>query len=132
MNSLAVILFLGIFQFSNPIVFKSTIPQGMIDAINQGNSKKLSQFFDDNIEINILSRYINIYSKTQAERIMFEFFKSNNPTQFKIIKENGTANSIIALGEFNSFTGNYRIFLTMKKEKGQNYIQAFNVIERTM
>ena len=129
LHSVTFILWIWNFLYLNPVPLKSNIPQGMIDAINQGNSIKLSQFFDENIELKILSHYPNIYSKTQAERIMYEFFKTNNPTQFNIIIENGIDNRTVALGNFNSFTGNYRIFFTMKKERGQNYIQQIKIIE---
>ncbi len=60
----------------SPYIFSQNqgeIPNGISQALKTGNSKELVKYFNDNVEMVILDEE-GIYSKTQAEMILKDFF----------------------------------------------------------
>ena len=55
------------------------VPDEIFSAIKAGNSKVLAKYFNSNVELVILDKD-GVYSKTQAELIVREFFAKNIPS----------------------------------------------------
>jgi hypothetical protein len=64
------------------------VPDGIFSAMKAGNSKELSKFFNANIELVILDKE-GVYSKTQSEIILRDFFNKNIPNNYIKLHEGG-------------------------------------------
>lgn len=85
--------------------------------IRMGDAEKLSAWFDDNLEISIISNTSDS-SKNQAKQILKSFFESYSPREFNISHTAGRANMKYALGRLNAGGENFEvtIFVSFKKE----------------
>lgn len=69
--------------------------------LGQGDAEKLSVWFDDNLEITIMST-TNDSSKNQAKQILKAFFDNHTPRSFEIRHTASRSNSKYALGFLNA------------------------------
>jgi len=86
--------------------FDVFIPIGKYMA--QGDADKLSAWFDDNLEIAVVSQ-ANSASKAQARQILKTFFESNTPRSFDISHTAGKDNMKYALGTLKAGGENYSV-----------------------
>lgn len=96
------------------------------EAIKTGDTEKLSEFFNENIEIKILEEE-NVYSKSQANLILKSFFKENTPQKFTISHKGGQESAKFAIGNLETSNGNFRLQFFLKKNGDKLYIQKFTV-----
>ena len=123
-KSSIIITIVSLFLFSFSYQ-QSNLPDELFNAIRAGNAKELSNFFNSNIELNILERE-GVYSKLQAEQIIKEFFRKNVPNRFVKNHEGGKDGSKYGIGTLNASTGQYRVsFFMMKTGKGEYLIHKF-------
>lgn len=113
------ILSVWILLFSFIPVFSQAITDEIITAIEAGNSKQLSGYFHETIELKMFEE-VYLVSKPQAERILEKFFEENKPGAF-IVNFNGSRQgSKYGLGSLITGKGFFRInmyFMEKKKEK---------------
>lgn len=102
------------------------IPNDIAIAFKVGTAKELSRFFNDNLELAVGDKE-DIYSKSQAERIMDDFFIKNPPKNFKFIHEGGKEDAQYAIGRLETFNGNYRIYILLKPSEGRLLIHQLRV-----
>lgn len=69
--------------------------------LGQGDAERLSVWFDDNLEITIMST-TNDSSKKQAKQILKAFFANHTPRSFEISHTASRSNSKYALGFLNA------------------------------
>src|SRR5665648_478604 len=81
-----IFLLFGFFVLTN--VSFAQIPDEIVISIQSGNDAKLAEFFNENVEL-VVETHDDVYSKSQAQQIVAEFFKSNKPKQFSIIHQGG-------------------------------------------
>jgi hypothetical protein len=111
--------------------FISPSKQEMNERINKtitnGNSKELSVYFHEKIELKVVNKE-NIYSKHQAEKIIEEFFRQFPPNQFIEIKNNSSkqAKQFVS-GRYLSGKTKFRISYLLKKIDEQFYITQFRI-----
>ncbi len=74
--------------------------------LGNGDAERLSAWFDDNLEITIMST-TNDSSKNQAKQILKAFFDNHTPRSFEIRHTASRSNSKYALGFLNG--GRYKI-----------------------
>jgi hypothetical protein len=111
-----------LFSFS---IQHSNLPEGLFNAIRDGNSKELANYFNANIELNILEKE-GVYSKLQAEQIIKEFFYKNTPNRFVKNHEGVKDDSKFGIGTLTTSTGQYRIsFFMLKTSNGEYLIHKF-------
>ena len=123
-QSTFVITLVSLFLFSFSFQ-QSSLPEGLFNAIKAGNAKELSNFFNANVELNILERE-GVYSKLQAEQIIKEFFRKNIPNRFVKNHEGGKEGSKYGIGTLSASTGQYRVsFFMMKTGNGEYLIHKF-------
>ncbi len=89
------------------------LPEGAVNAMKSGNASELVKYFNSSIELDILGKDA-IYSKSQAEAIMKDFFSKYPPSAFVIKFEGGRDNSQYAVGTLSSDKGNFRVNFLIK------------------
>jgi hypothetical protein len=85
----------------------------------QGNADNLSAWFDDNLEIAVVSKGSNA-SKAQAKQIVKTFFESYSPRSFEVNHTAGRDNMKYALGTLKAGGENFSVTIFVSS-KGKSY-----------
>ncbi len=94
--------------------------------IQMGDSEKLSAWFANNLELDILGS-VSACSKVQATQIMKDFFVNHTPKTFSIVHKSGKAPLTYAIGSLSAGGEKFRVTLfVMTQEKG-NQIQQLRI-----
>ncbi|MDP3642221.1 MAG: DUF4783 domain-containing protein [Bacteroidota bacterium] len=102
------------------------IPDEIVTCIQNGNDAGLANFFNENVEL-VVERHDNVYSKSQAQQIVAEFFKSNKPKQFSIIHQGGKDEARYAIGSLTTNTGTFRVYFLLKNKNNNPYIHQLRI-----
>ncbi len=124
-TTLAFILALG-FSFTLFAQSSSTISPDIVNATKDGSAADLAEFFNDNIEL-VIPQKSGIFSKSQAEMVLKDFFAQNPPDDFKIIHEGSRQNASFAIGNYSSGTTVFRIYFLTKKVNGNLLIHQLRI-----
>lgn len=120
-----MLVFTAVF-FNICVKAQSEIPSQITTALNSGDAALLSQYFNNSIELTLFDKE-NIYSKTQAEMILRDFFSKNKPTQFKVVHQGGKENSKYAIGNLVCGTISYRVTFLIKTENNNAFIHQLRI-----
>lgn len=102
------------------------IPDEIVTSIQNGNDASLANFFNENVELVVLT-HDDVYSKSQAQQIVAEFFKSNKPKQFSIIHQGGKEGARYAIGNLTTNTGTFRVYFLLKNKNNNSYIHQLRI-----
>lgn len=102
------------------------IPDGIILSIKSGDGKKLSNYFNDNIELVILEKD-DVYSKSQAEQIVKDFFRNHKPTAFSILHKGGKKGAQYVIGTLKNGKGSYRVYFLLKERNNKTFIHQLRI-----
>jgi len=102
------------------------IPDEIILSIQNGNDAALAEFFNENVEL-VVQTHDDVYSKSQAQQIVAEFFKSNKPKQFTIIHQGGKDSPRYAIGSLTTVTGTFRVYFLLKNKNNKFYIHQLKI-----
>ena len=116
-------LIFSIAIFSNQLM--AEVPNEILQSLKTGNSKTLSSYFNQNIEMVVLEND-NVYSKAQAEQIVNKFFDNNSPESFSVIHEGGKEDQYV-IGNLVTNKGTFRVTFLLKKNNGKDYIHLFRI-----
>lgn len=94
--------------------------------IQTGDYEKLSAWFADNLELDILGA-INNCTRNQAKLIMKNFFANNTPKKFTIIHKSGKAPMKYAVGSLTAGGENFRIILYVKSTEESNKLEQIKI-----
>ena len=96
-------------------------------ALQSGNSSNLAKYFDGNVEVTILNTEA-VYSKSQAEMVIKNFFSGNSPRAYKVV-HNGDSGSgaKFQIGELTTSGGTYRTYVYAKEKMGTMLIQEIRI-----
>ena len=99
-------------------VLGQTVPEGLVEAMGQGDASAMSEYFHQSLELSILEEDYET-SKNQATRIMESFFKKHSPTGFSVSFEGTKEQSKYAIGTLSTKEGTFRVnlFFIHKDEK---------------
>ncbi len=127
-NYKKVLLVLIIFFIGTSFTYNEVrVPDGVIEAIKTGNSKKLANYFNSSINLVILESN-GVYTKKQSEIILGDFFEDNKPSGFQIIHEGEQLTSSFVIGRLKSYSGMvFRVYFLMQQFNGQNVIIEFKI-----
>jgi hypothetical protein len=90
-----------------------------VELIKQGNVNELAKSFSSTIELTVLERE-NVYSAVQAEGVLTDFFKNNQPKSVKILHRIASnPNYRFAVLILTTNNGVYRISLSLKNVNGR-------------
>jgi len=102
------------------------IPEEILTSLKNGDSKTLSEYFNQNVELVVLEND-NVYSKAQAQQIVNRFFDQNTPESFTIIHQGGKEGAKYVIGNLKTNTGSFRIYFLLKTNDGKNYIHQLRI-----
>jgi hypothetical protein len=104
------------------------VPDEIIQSLKSGDSKTLSAYFNDNVELVVLEND-NIYSKAQAQQIVTKFFNSNKPEGFNIIHQSSAEGAQLVIGNLVTNNGSFRVYFGLRKNAGKDYIFQLRIGE---
>jgi hypothetical protein len=102
------------------------VPDDIVVSFQTGNDATLAAFFNDNVEL-VVGTHDDVYSKSQAQQIVAEFFKSNKPRQFSIIHQGGKDDARYAIGSLTTASGTYRVYFLLKNKNNNSYIHQLRI-----
>lgn len=102
------------------------IPDEIVSSIQNGNDVVLASYFNENVEL-VVESHDDVYSKSQAQQIVAEFFKSNKPRQFSIIHQGGKEDARYAIGSLTTATGTFRVYFLLKSKNNNSYIHQLRI-----
>ena len=105
------------------------IPNNIIVALQTGNAKLLSGFFNSNVELVVLDND-NVYSKAQAQQIVNNFFNNFAPVKenaFDVIHNSGKEDAKYVIGKLKTEKGDFRVYFLLKKNSGKEYIHQLRI-----
>ncbi len=117
---------LAIAFFALATVSFAQIPDEIVTSIQTGNDVSLAAFFNDNVEL-VVEAHDDVYSKSQAQQIVAEFFKSNKPKQFSIIHQGGKEDARYAIGSLTTASGTFRVYFLLKNRNNNSYIHQLRI-----
>lgn len=99
-------------------------------ALKSGNASELAKYFQSNVELNTTGSS-NSFSKTQAEQVLTNFFRSKSVKSFSIVHQ-GTSpeGSKYMIGNMATTGGNYRVYLYAKQSGSALGIQEIRFEEQ--
>ena len=119
-----LLIFIGFIALPN--FLQAQIPDEIIASLKNGDSKMLSEYFNQNVELVVLEND-NVYSKAQAQQIVSKFFSNNTPESFNVIHEGGKEGAKYVIGNLKANTGNFRVYFLLKSNEGKNYIHQLRI-----
>ncbi len=124
LNLKLISLLFGFFVLTT--VSFAQIPDEIVISIQTGNDAKLAEFFNENVEL-VVQTHDDVYSKSQAQQIVAEFFKSNKPKLFSIIHQGGKEGARYAIGSLTTNTGTFRVYFLLKNKNNNSYIHQLRI-----
>jgi|SRR5690606_30910443 len=94
-------------------------------ALHLGDVTNIARYFENLVEVSI-SNEQSTYSKTQAERVLDNFFTKNKVRDF-VVKHKGnseSSNLLFLIGDLSTDKGEYRVYLMFKKKRDNSYTLA--------
>ena len=119
-------LFLGFTFLFTSLNTSAQVPDKIILSLQNGNSKVLAGYFNDNVELVVLDND-NVYSKAQAKQIVANFFNRFTPESFNIIHQGGKEGSKYVIGNLKTNNGNFRVYFLLKTNDGKDYIHQLRI-----
>lgn len=99
-------------------------------AINSGDVETLSKYFDENVEVAVMDNE-DVYDKSQAKKVIGDFFSKNKPKSFNSVHE-GTSkgkDSQYLIGNLVAGGASFRVYLYMKVSGSDVVIQELRFDE---
>ena len=114
------------FSLTSQAQSNKAISSDIVNATRNGDAKKLSEYFNENIEL-VLPQKSGIFSRSQAEMVLKEFFAQNPPNGFRIIHEGSRQNASFAIGNYTSGKEVFRIYYLTKKINNKLFIHQLRI-----
>jgi len=95
----------------------------LANAIRYGRVADISRFMDNVVPITINNTQ-SIYSHTQAEMVLKDFFSKNPPSDFIVSNSgSGGGNSMFTIGDLITASGKYSVYIQLKSKDGSYMLQ---------
>ncbi len=107
-----------------------TVPENLSNALKQGNSSDLAIYFSSSLELVINEEenlYEDICSKTQAERIIQNFFAKNKPKDFNILHEGSRGDLVYATGKLTTLSKTFNVTFLIRIKGGKEIINQLRI-----
>jgi hypothetical protein len=104
----------------------AALPNGTIMAVKNADAEKLSNSFNEQIEI-ILPNKTGIYSRKQAEMVIKDFFNQHSVVEFQLIHQGKKDNASYAIANYHASSGRFRITFLTKNKSGKIYIHQIRI-----
>ena len=122
---------LYLFVLIVPLFFTFATPADVIDRtaelLKDGNAHELAATFSSSLEITILGKD-NLYSNTQAEQALAEFFKRCQPHSAKVLHRiTSNAHYQYAVIILATSNGTYRTCISLKSVNGKFEVNELRI-----
>ena len=97
----------------------------MVNAFKEGSADKIARYFIDNVDLSIDGKE-DLYSKSQAEQILKNFFVAHKPKDFKIIHKGTSGQSEYFIGELIA-DKEFKVTLNSKNVSGVKKITSLTI-----
>jgi len=116
MKKMLTCIFAGIFFFIQAVGQPEI--EDVAKALQAGEVSYMARHLDNLVEISIANEQ-STYSKTQAERVLDNFFSKNQVKEFSVRHQGGNTsdNAIFVIGDLLTSHGKFRVYLMFKKKK---------------
>ena len=101
-------------------------PDEINKALKNGDYKIITENMNETVELVILEKE-NIYSRTHAEQILKQFFKTHQPTGFEILHNGGSEKSQYYIGTLKTKRKNYRVYYLLKTKESESLIYQLRI-----
>ena len=92
-------------------------------AIGSGNAAAVAQYFDANVDITIDDKE-SMYSKSQAQIVVQDFFAKNAVRRFAINHRGSSAGGKqFGIGTLETASGQYRVYYLVMQKGGTHLVQ---------
>ncbi|MBI3133524.1 MAG: DUF4783 domain-containing protein [Bacteroidetes bacterium] len=98
----------------------------IVAAFKAGNATKIAGYFSENVDLSILETE-NLYSKSQAEQILKNFFIKHKPSEFTIVHKGKSGQSEYFIGELVCTDAIFRVTLNSKVGETTKEITALTI-----
>lgn len=117
----------NIFMILALLLGSPKISSDLTNAIKSGNAQKVATFFGKSVDLSLPGNE-GVYSKTQAQLILKNFFTKNKPSAFKIVHSGDSKNnSHYSIGNLSTSAGLYRVYLLYKESGGQTTLLELKI-----
>ena len=114
------------FLFVLITAFSFDSPNSINKALKSGDYKVIKENMNQTVELVILDKE-NIYSKTQAEQILKQFFQAHKPIGFEILHNGGSEKSQYYIGTLKTRKNNYRVYYLLKTKDNKSLIYQLRI-----
>ncbi|MGN6493245.1 MAG: DUF4783 domain-containing protein [Agriterribacter sp.] len=129
MKSFAKLL-LPVFCVAALLSFRTTYSiEDVVSAMKTGNASQLSRYFDNMVEITLHDKS-NAYSRSQAEVILKDFFKSYGVKTFRIVHKGSNSGAEFCIGNLQTKYGDFRTTIFMKSRSEKQVLQEIRFEEK--
>lgn len=97
----------------------------IVNAFKQGNAAKIAKYFSENVDLAIDGKE-DLYSKSQAEQILKNFFLAHKPSNFEIVHKGKSGISEYFIGELTAGI-KYKVTLNSKTISGVQRITSLTI-----
>lgn len=120
----------GLFILLFTCAAKPDILDDIAVAIRSGEARSVAKYFANSVDLTI-SNQEDVYSKTQAERILMDFFAKNPPRSFQLNhKGESKEGAQYAIGSLITNSGtNYRTYFYIKTQGNIQVIQELRFMK---
>jgi hypothetical protein len=96
-------------------------------SMKSGNYKTIAGYFNTSVELNIPGAD-GLYSKTQAELLLKDFFSKNAPRNY-VVKHDGVSQdgSKYSIGTLETASGSFRTYYYLKNNNGSYLIKELRI-----
>jgi hypothetical protein len=98
----------------------------IVAAFKAGNAAKIAAYFSENVDLSILESE-NLYSRSQAEQILKNFFVNHKPIDFTIVHKGKSGQSEYFIGELTCSDAIFRVTLNSKSDGSAREITALTI-----
>lgn len=118
-----ILIISSFFTFATP----ADVIARTAELLKDGNVHELAGTFSPTIEISIMSDE-NVYSNTQAEQVLANFFRRCQPKSAKVLHRiNSNANYRYGVIILNTTNGNYRTCVSLKNVNGKFEVNELRI-----
>ena len=103
------------------------ISEDVAAAFRSGEAKKVSRYMGEQVDI-VIGEKEEVYSRSQAELILKDFFTKNPPKSFNVVHNGVSKNgSKFAIGKLVTGKGSFKVTWFIKKENNVFYIHQLRI-----
>lgn len=104
------------------LLYSFTPTQEVLNAFKNGNASQLSKYIGNTVEITFTGKR-NIYSKSQAELVLKDFFNNNEVKDFKVVHQGNNSGVQYITGLLVTKNGEYHTVIYLKQKGNLQILQ---------